>query len=81
MELYASIVGYGFLALLALFFLFFIVMSSAEVKEQILKRPGKPLLNNSGSLTGEMIASLNPVYYSVITLILLYVIILVLTIF
>ncbi len=83
MELYASIVGYGFLIILAFFFLFFIVWSSAEIKEQILIRPEKPVLKNAGTLTltGELITPLNLIYYSIISLILLYVVIFALLIF
>lgn len=82
MDVYATVAGYGFLLILALFFLFFIVLSSAEVKENIIVNPDKADLKRSRTvaITGEISAPLNLVYYSILSLILFQLIIFILLI-
>ena len=82
MDLYATIAGYGFLIIITLFFLFFIVRSTGKAEEIILVKTEKHVLKNSKalSLTGDFITSLNLVYYSVISLILLQIIMFILLI-
>lgn len=82
MDVYATVAGYGFLLILALFFLFFIVLSSAEVKENIIVHSEKTDLKRSRTvaITGEISSPLNVVYYSILSLILLQLIIFILLI-
>ena len=82
MDLYATVAGYGFLAILTIFFLFFIIRSSDEAEENILVKTEKHVLKNSRAvaLTGEFFTSLNLIYYSIVSLILLQLIIFILLI-
>jgi len=83
MDAYSLWMGYGFLLIIAIFFSFFIHYALSEVKEKAHVTSAKPVAERAGTITlsGGLLSLLNLIQYSVISLILLYVIIIMLLIF
>lgn len=78
MAAYSTVAGYGFLIIIILFFSLFLYFYSdkfAELPE--IKTP--PVVSATGKLTGklsgEILPTVNIIYYSVISLIVLYILI------
>ena len=80
---YANWAGYGFFAMLAVFFSIFLYYSSHDIKKPGYLNSEKiiPEGEISNSLTGEVLAPLNIIYYSIISLLILYAIVFALLIF
>ncbi len=80
MNTYAAWAGYGFLVVIALAFMYFLYYSSSEIEARELVKPKKAIHSSIVplKLTGEISASLNLVFYLLISLILLNITLLVL---
>jgi hypothetical protein len=83
MDVYSTWAAYGFLIIIAVFFSGFIYFSSYEAEHEVQVNPEEPVIKTavSGTFTVELAAPLNKIYFSVISLIVLYIIIFVLLIF
>lgn len=74
MTAYSTIAGYGFLIIIILFFSLFLYYYSDKFTE-LPKTKTPAAASASGKLTAEIMPTVNLIHYSVISLILLYILI------
>ena len=75
METYSTFAGYGFFAILVIFFSFVLYYTSADHQEPVKAAIPIRVMRAARNLSSAALKGLNTVYYSVFALILLYLVI------